>query len=94
MLEEKRFGCTAGTAGHQGQEDILTQIVGKVTAQSALETDSGLGLGELLDALDPLQARQPLTSGIAGSQTSGHKHQRHWKQGGVIGGLTPSGITS
>lgn len=50
MLEERQSGCIAGAAGHLHQDHIQTRLVGKVTAQSLVETDSGLDSEELLDA--------------------------------------------
>ena len=97
-MEEKRLRCTAVAAGvvdTVGHGHIPTHLVGKVTAQLAVETDLVLDSGELPGALDPPQACQPLMRGRAGNQTSGHIPQ--WRaevKEGFWVGLKATGITS
>lgn len=99
-MAEKRPRCTvvvagavetAGVVDIAGHHHIPTQLAGKVTAQPVVETDSVLGSGELLDALDPPQACRSLMRGRAGNQTSGHIPQWRWNRGGVLRGLESEG---
>lgn len=95
-MEEKLLRCTvvvagavdtAGVVDTVGHLHIPSHLAGKVTAQLVVETDSVLGSGGLLGALDPLQACRPLMRGRAGNQTSGIIPQWRWNRGGVLRGL-------